>query len=83
MSLSTFGIKSDEKIYRREDEVVSAIERELLSLISQGFREYEIAEMMRLSDGTVQQTKFRMYKRLSLKNAAHAVAYAIRNKIIE
>lgn len=59
-------------------DVLSARERNLLSLLSHGKTTEEIATAMHLSERSVKNVVSKVCTRLQLRNRTHAVAYALR-----
>ena len=85
MSLSTF--KGDARISTRKRHKVlehgfTAIQVQLLTYMAEGLTTPQIASEMGFRESSIETYKFRMFRRHKFKNSPHAVAFAIRNKII-
>ncbi|WP_370942217.1 response regulator transcription factor [Amycolatopsis sp. cg5] len=61
---------------------VETRERDVLSLIAEGYQTEEIASLLTYSEGTVKNVLYGMMARLRLHSRAHAVAYALREGVI-
>lgn len=62
---------------------LTARQREILLLVASGHQVSEIAEMLQISAGTVENHKRRVYAKLNATSAAHAVARAASLGIID
>ena len=85
MSLSTF--KGDARISTRKRHKVlehgfTSIEVQLLTHMAEGLKTPNIAREMGFHETTIETYKVRMFRKHKFKNSPHAVAFAIRNKII-
>ena len=58
-------------------------EREVLQLISEGHTNNEIAEILNLSQKTVESHRGNIMKKLDLHNVAELTKYAVQSGIIE
>ena len=83
MSLQSFGLKSDTRWKRRRGELISDRDKELLLLMSEGLATKEICEMLFVCQDAIRTRKYQLYQRLGVRNGVQAVAWALRNKIIE
>lgn len=61
----------------------SSTDEQLLKLLSDGFAIKEIADKLKLSQGTVHYHASRMYMKLGAANAANAVAIAFRRGMLK
>lgn len=57
-------------------------EQEVVLLLCQGFKNGEIAEMLSISEKTVENHRARIYQRLEIDNLADLIFYAIEHHII-
>lgn len=83
MSLQTFGFKAETRIKRRSGEIISDSDKELLRLMADGLKIEEIADLLFLSTDAITTRKYRLYERMGVRNGIQAVAWAIRNKVID
>jgi DNA-binding NarL/FixJ family response regulator len=58
-------------------EVLTGREREVLAMIAKGFRTREMAQILCLSHKTVEKHRANLMRKLGLRSAAAAAAYAI------
>ncbi len=61
---------------------LSEREREIIALVADGFTAQEIAKNLFVSLDTVETHKRNVLRKLKANNAAHAVAKAVRGKLI-
>jgi DNA-binding NarL/FixJ family response regulator len=66
-----------------QGDAVSAREREVLQLLAEGKSNKDISAELNLSVKTVETHRANIMRKLSLKNIADLVLYAVRNHIIE
>lgn len=59
------------------DHLITARQREILSLAAQGLTDREVGEQLRLAVSTVKGTLAAARKRLGARNTVHAVALAL------
>jgi two-component system response regulator NreC len=69
--------KTGETTARAAEEVLSPRERQVLSLIAQGYTNQEIAERLTLSVKTVETHKARIQEKLGLRTRSELVRYAM------
>lgn len=62
---------------------VDPIDLEVLRHLADGLTQNKIAQVMHMKATWVDKRKFQLYMKLNVKNAPQAVAYAIRNKLID
>jgi DNA-binding NarL/FixJ family response regulator len=69
----------------REDKgkALSGREKQIMMLAAGGYTIEEIAEQLFISPPTVETHRSNILKKLRVSNMTEAVAYALRNKIIE
>lgn len=58
-------------------------EQEVLKLLAEGYTNKQIANLLHISNKTVETHRYRIMEKLELKNIAELVRYALRNNIIE
>lgn len=63
--------------------ILSPREIQLLSYLSYGLTTYDIAAILSLSEETIGTHRRNIMRKLDVCNIVHAVAFCIRNKIIE
>ncbi|MBL8296652.1 MAG: response regulator transcription factor, partial [Bryobacterales bacterium] len=63
-------------------ELLSAREKEVLQLLAEGKSNKEVAALLNLSTYTVESHRTHIMQKLSLRNFAELVLYAVRKKII-
>jgi DNA-binding CsgD family transcriptional regulator len=61
---------------------LTALEREIVKLLAEGFTTKEVGEKLNLSPTAVEFHKTLLYESLSLQTLAHLVRYAIQNGIV-
>lgn len=83
MSLSTWKSGVGERVQRRRGEAVGARDVEMIRMMADGMDNHQIAAATFVTEGAVHSRRWMVLKRLQLKNAAHLIAWAFRNKIIE
>ena len=87
MSLSSFKgtthYELKDRHRRRKGQLVGPRDIRLLHLMAEGLDIEQIAFCMGRSKAAIETQRSTLYRRLEVKNASHAVAYAIRNQIIE
>jgi DNA-binding NarL/FixJ family response regulator len=79
------NLGKEKKNHQEEGELSGKLtqrEIEVLSLISEGFTNEEIAEKIHISPATVKGHRSNILSKTGCKNTASLVVYAIRNKII-
>ena len=76
------ALKEYEKYYQPDLPVLTAREKEVLSLIAEGFTNPEIAEKIFLSTFTVDSHRKNILAKLGAKNTASLVKLAVERKII-
>jgi DNA-binding NarL/FixJ family response regulator len=64
-------------------EALTKRETEILTLITKGFTDREIAEQLSISNKTANTHRKHILQKLNLKNTALLVRYAMENKIIK
>lgn len=78
---AVFAVISDrETIFRREP---TRREIEVIRLISEGYKNREVAEKMGISTKTVETHRANIMNKLALRNIADLIRYAIQKGIIE
>jgi DNA-binding NarL/FixJ family response regulator len=80
-SLAAGVVKSEER--RKEGELLTKREREVLTLIATGLTNRQIAERLFISVKTVETHRARIIESLDLHNTAELVRYAIENGLVE
>jgi DNA-binding NarL/FixJ family response regulator len=90
MGLSSFkGTEAYNKIMgieprqRREDGTLNEIELKILEHLSYGLTNLKIAELLNIKPSSVETYRIRICRRLGTVNTCHAIAFAIRTKIIK
>jgi len=73
LSLNTEGIKSIEKLTKREYEI--------FSLLSKGLSNYEIANTLCISEKTVRNNLTSIYRKLNLKGRSEAILFFQKNQL--
>jgi len=63
-------------------ELLSAREREVLQLLAEGKSNKEVAELLNISNSTIETHRQHIMQKLSLHNTAELVLYAVRKKIV-
>lgn len=63
-------------------DVLTSREREVLKLIAEGYRTREIGQMLCLSHKTIEKHRGNLMRKLKLRSAAAAAAYAIANGLV-
>jgi len=66
-----------------EQTILTNREKEIVKLVSEGYKNQEIAEKLFISIRTVDAHKNNIMKKLKLKSTVEIVKYAIKNKIID
>jgi DNA-binding CsgD family transcriptional regulator len=61
---------------------LTTTEKQLLELASNGLNNREIGNILEVSERTVKNKFYKLFKTIKAKNRAHAVALAFRNRII-
>ncbi len=72
-----------EQIAPGKGEVLTPREREILRLSAQGLRAKEIARRLDLSAKTVQNHRYRVMKKLGLRNSSELLTYALEQGFVE
>jgi DNA-binding NarL/FixJ family response regulator len=72
---------NDKKNYTLSEHLTTR-EREVVKLVSEGYRNKDIAEYLSINLKTVEKHRSNMMKKLNLHNASGIVNYALKNKII-
>ena len=62
-------------------ELLTEREIQVIKLICKGYENHEIADKLKLSKKTVESHRYRIMKRLKLKNMAKLIIFAIKNNI--
>jgi DNA-binding NarL/FixJ family response regulator len=80
-----FKFETDDSVEQRLSDhyKLTLREKEVLSLICQGFTNSEIAEKLFLSPKTVEGHRSNLLNKTGTKNAAHLVMFAVRTGIIK
>jgi DNA-binding NarL/FixJ family response regulator len=65
---------------RRERNVLTPREREILDLVAQGMTNTDIADKLFITPSTVNTYIYRLLQKLHLKNRAEAIAYSLRKR---
>lgn len=63
-------------------ELLSAREREVLQLLAEGKTNKEVAELLNISNSTIETHRQHIMQKLNLHNTAELVLYAVRKKIV-
>lgn len=74
--------KSGEPVAAEEADLLTAREREVLTLIAQGYSNHEIAEQLTVSVKTIETHKARIQEKLGLRTRAELVRYAIQKGLL-
>jgi len=72
-----FGINA---VSQGKKDQLSEKEKNIVSLITQGFTNKEIATKIRISEPTVKTHLQRIFRKLNIKNRSQLVAYAVKNE---
>lgn len=82
--VTSYG-KSADAANRRSPppEVLTGREREVIALIAKGYRTREMAQLLSLSNKTVEKHRANLMRKLGLRSAAAAAAYAITHGLAE
>lgn len=70
------------RTYRARRSDVTASDVKLLEFIADGKGSEWIAKQFGVSKGAIERERFRLYIRIGVHNAAHAVAWAFRNRYL-
>lgn len=69
--------------YRSAESVLTSRERSVVQLIAEGHSNKQVANILSISDKTVETHRAAAMHKLNLSSAAALVRYAVRNKIVE
>jgi two-component system response regulator NreC len=75
--------KGGETIAAEEADALTAREREVLTLIAQGYSNHEIAEQLTVSVKTIETHKARIQEKLGLRTRAELVRYAMQKGMLK
>jgi len=71
-----------EKHRKREKELLSKRQKEILILVAHGYTDKQIAEMLHISVKTVESHKARIKEKLNIVHRSEFVAYAMENNLL-
>ncbi len=80
IATSLTGMISDQPKNSKEDLLLSAREREILELVSEGLSNREIAEKIYLSEGTVRNYITALLEKLSLRDRTQLAIFYLKNR---
>jgi len=80
IATSLTGMISDQPKNSKEDLLLSAREREILELVSEGLSNREIAEKIFLSEGTVRNYITTLLEKLSLRDRTQLAIFYLKNR---
>jgi DNA-binding NarL/FixJ family response regulator len=82
--VSSYGKTTDAaKLRSPPPQVLTGREREVIALIAKGYRTREMAQLLSLSNKTVEKHRANLMRKLGLRSAAAAAAYAITHGLAE
>lgn len=66
-----------------ETPTVSFVEKTLIELMANGDAAVQIADKMKMQESTIEQYRYKLYKKLGVRNSSECVAFALRRGIIQ
>jgi DNA-binding NarL/FixJ family response regulator len=76
-------LESSKRLKRKTDwETITQREREILSLVAEGYKNRQIAKMLRISIKTVEKHRANIMRKLDLHSASELTAYAFKKNLI-
>lgn len=58
------------------------VDIQIIKLMAEGFQQRQIAGALGRKECTVETYKFRLYKKVGVKNGCHLISWAFRNNVL-
>lgn len=64
-------------------EILTNIDIRIIRMMADGLTHKEISTLLHYPEGTIETFRYRLFRKIKVKNAPHCIAWAFRNNVLQ